>query len=102
MFKVKCYTSTTVNSEMFANSVKRHICNVKIAKRHDLPISVNDRVISRICEGLIFTKTSHIFSRKLNSRENFRNFQRRMNVDASTYESTVIQRCFDVVCLLGL
>ena len=33
----------TVNSEIFANSVKTHICNVKnLRQRHDLPISVND------------------------------------------------------------
>ena len=40
----------TVNSEIFAsfffmNSVKRHICDVQTLRlRHDLPISVNDRV----------------------------------------------------------
>ena len=31
---------------IFAISVKSHICNVKISRlTHDLPISVNDRVI---------------------------------------------------------
>ena len=53
----------TVNLEIFrdnfifANSVKRHICDVQIWRpRRDLPILVNDRVISLFCEGLYFTK----------------------------------------------
>ena len=34
---------------IFANSVKRHICNIKISQYgHEIPISVNDRVISRM------------------------------------------------------
>ena len=32
---------------IFTDSVKRHICNVQISQlRHDLPILVNDKVIS--------------------------------------------------------
>ena len=47
----------TVNPEIFANSAKRHICDVKnLGTGHDLHISVNDRVISPIPEGLISTK----------------------------------------------
>ena len=53
----------TVNSEtfrenfIFANGVKRHICDVKYSQqRHDLPISVNNRVITPFREGFIFTK----------------------------------------------
>ena len=42
---------------IFANSVKRHICDVKKSQLgHDLPTSVNDRAISLIREGFIFTK----------------------------------------------
>ena len=37
------------------NSVKRHICDVKNSQLgHDLPISVNDRVISPFANGFIF------------------------------------------------
>ena len=50
-----------VNSEIsiFANSVKRHICDGKISRPgHDLhvPISVNDRLISPYCKSFIFRK----------------------------------------------
>ena len=42
---------------IFANSVKRHICDViNMRIGQDLPILVNDRVISPFPEGLIFTK----------------------------------------------
>ena len=42
---------------IFANRVTRHICDVQTSRlRHDLPISVNDRVILLFREGLIFTK----------------------------------------------
>ena len=42
---------------IFANSVKRHICDVKNSRlRHDIPISVNDRVISPFREDFVFTK----------------------------------------------
>ena len=47
----------TGNSEVFANSVKRHICYLKNSQlRHDLPISVNYGVISPFREVFIFTK----------------------------------------------
>ena len=40
-------------NSIFANGVERHICDVKNSRqRHDLPISVNDRVISPFHEGL--------------------------------------------------
>ena len=40
---------------IFANSFKRHVCDVKNSRiRHDL--SVNDRVISPFCEDFIFKK----------------------------------------------
>ena len=42
---------------IFVNSVKRHICNAKISRlRHELPILVNDRVITPFCDDFIFTK----------------------------------------------
>ena len=42
---------------IFANSIKRHISDVKnLRLMQDLPISVNDRVILPFCEGFIFTK----------------------------------------------
>ena len=42
---------------IFANSVKRHICDVQISRiRRDLPILVNDSVILLFRYGLIFTK----------------------------------------------
>ena len=50
---------------IFANSFKRHICDVKNSRLgHDLPISVNDRVISAFLggEGGYFHETSHMRS----------------------------------------
>ena len=42
---------------IFANSVKRHICDTKkLQLGHDLPLSVNERVISPFLEVHIFTK----------------------------------------------
>ena len=42
---------------IFANGIKRNICDVKnLRQRHDLPISVNDRVILPFHKGFIFTK----------------------------------------------
>ena len=41
-----------VNSDVFAKSVKRHICQSKNSQLgHDLSTSVNDLVISHFCEG---------------------------------------------------
>ena len=42
---------------IFANSVKRHICDVQVSRQmYDLPISVNDRVILPFRMGIIFAK----------------------------------------------
>ena len=42
---------------IFANSIKRHISDVKNSRlRQDLPISIKDRVIMPFREGFIFTK----------------------------------------------
>ena len=47
----------TVNPDLFANSVKIHICDFKISRLgSDIPACVNDRVISSFREGFIFTK----------------------------------------------
>ena len=65
--------NTTVNPEIFANSVKIPTCDGKNSRLgHDLPISVNDRVISPFRADFIFTKLC-IFevSRKLNPHEKF-------------------------------
>ena len=58
---------------IFANSVKTHICDVKkLQKWRDLPISVNERVISPIREGFIFYETSHMRSfAKIKPSQNF-------------------------------
>ena len=63
---------------IFGNSVQRLICDVKKSGTgHDLPTSVNDRVISPIREGLIFMNLciSELrickVSQKSNSCENF-------------------------------
>ena len=67
-----CIILTTVNSEMFLYNVKRHICQVKNSQQgHDLPLSVNDRVIS---QGLYFHETSHMFV-KIKPLRNFSNLQ---------------------------
>ena len=70
----------TVNSEIFrgnfifANSVQTHIFDVKKSRQGlDLPKSVNERVISPIRAGLIFTNIRICeVSRKLINREHFR------------------------------
>ena len=50
---------------ILGNSIKNHICYVKkLQLGHDLPISVNDRVISPFREDFIFMK--------LRPRESFR------------------------------
>ena len=42
---------------IFANSIKRHISDVKSSRlRQDLPISINDRVILPLRVGFIFPK----------------------------------------------
>ena len=47
----------TESSEIFANSVKRHICDVKNSRLGpDLSTSENNRVISPFREGFIFAK----------------------------------------------
>ena len=49
--------SLTVNPEIFARILfKRRICDVKNSLGHDLPISVEDRVILQFGEGFIFTQ----------------------------------------------
>ena len=43
---------------IFVNSVKTHICDVESSRQgRDLPLKVNDRLISLIREDYIFTKS---------------------------------------------
>ena len=59
MYFPKTYCQSGIFREkfIFANRVKRHICDVKYSRLgHDIPISLNDRVISPFRKGFIFTK----------------------------------------------
>ena len=63
---------------IFVNNIKRHLCNVKnLLLGHDLPISVNDRVILPFREDFIFTKLRmHMRSfAKIKPWQKFRNLQ---------------------------
>ena len=57
-----CEERNDVNLEIFVRILflliaLRHICHVKNSRLgHDLPTSLNDRVILTFCDGLIFTK----------------------------------------------
>ena len=65
-----CISLNTENSEIFAriyfhDRVKRHICDVKISRLgHDLPISVNGRMISPISRVGISGTTAKSRKRK--------------------------------------
>ena len=59
---------------IFANSVKRHICDVKILQiGHDLPISINDILISPFREDFIFMKLAYAKFRKNKTLAKFPN-----------------------------
>ena len=63
VFFLYCKFGNFRDNFIFANSVKTHICDVENSRQgRDLPISVNDRVISPIREDFIFTKL-RIFSK---------------------------------------
>ena len=52
-----CKSGNFRENFIFAICVKRHICDAKKSRLgHDLPISVNGRVISPFREDFIFTK----------------------------------------------
>ena len=52
---VYCKSRIFCENFVFANSIKRHICDAKNSRLgHDLPISVNDRVISAFREDFKF------------------------------------------------
>ena len=54
---INCKSVNFRKNFIFANSVLRHICEIKILRLgHDLPRSVNDRVITSFSECFIFTK----------------------------------------------
>ena len=59
-----CTSGNFRENFIFANSVKRHIYDVKYSRLgHDFSISVNDRVISPFREEFVFTKLCEV-SRK--------------------------------------
>ena len=73
---------STVNLEIFARilfsakSVKRHICDVKISRLgHNLPISVNDRVIWLLQKVLFLRNFSHAKFRENKIPTKFPNLQ---------------------------
>ena len=50
-------TPCTVDSEIFTNSIKRHISDVKNSRlRQDLPLSINEEVILPFHKGFIYMK----------------------------------------------
>ena len=69
-----CKSRNFCDNFIFANSVKRHICDAKNSRQgHDLHKPVNDRVISAFREDFIFTKLRICeVSRKYIPRQNFR------------------------------
>ena len=87
---VYCKSGNFRENFIFANSVKRHICDVRNSRLgHDLPISVNVRLISPFREDSIFTKLR--ISRKKNASENFRiysylSYATYIDVDCAQYE----------------
>ena len=68
---------------ILAYSIKRLICDVKNSQLgNDLPISVNERVISPYCENFILTKLRICeVPRKQNPRDNFRIYSTIANED---------------------
>ena len=55
--KIRKLSIDIVNPEIFAKSVKRHICEVNYSRLgHDVLISVNDRVISPFHEDSFLMK----------------------------------------------
>ena len=54
---------------IFANCAKRHICNVSNSRLgHELPTSINDRLISTFREDFIFAKICEVLQNQ-NPRE---------------------------------
>ena len=54
---INCIFGNFRGNFIFANNVKSHIYDIKNSRLgHDLPISVNDEMISPFREGYIFTK----------------------------------------------
>ena len=75
--RIHCKFGNFRETFIFANSVKIRICDAENSrKRCDLPISVNDRMISPIHEDFILHKTSHMRSfTKIKSSRKFPNLQ---------------------------
>ena len=72
--RINCKLGNFCENFSLVNSAKRHICDDKNSRlSHDLPISVEDRVILSFLRGFIFTKLGICeFLRKENPHENFR------------------------------
>ena len=63
--KLYCKSGNFCENFIFAESVKRRICDTKNSPLgHDLPASVNDRVISPFLEDFIFHETSKFLENK--------------------------------------
>ena len=64
---VYCRFGNFCENFFFANSIKRHISDVKNSRlRQDLPISINDSVILPICEGFAkFCEKKFLFANKM-------------------------------------
>ena len=61
---------------IFANCVKRRNCDVKKSlQKHDLPISVNDRVVSPLYKGLFSRKFAYAKFRENKTSQKFLNLQ---------------------------
>ena len=75
--EIYCKSGNFRENFSFANSVKRHICDIKVSRTgHDLAISVKDRMISPHCESFIFTKLRiYEVSRQIKPLRKFPNLQ---------------------------
>ena len=95
MLYVRHIIHSTVNSEIFADAVKRHICDPQTSRlRHDLHVSVNDGVNLLFREGL--------FSRNFA----YAKFRENKTI-AKIFESTVSMKSFllvfeDIIIVLML
>ena len=85
-----CKFGNFCDNFIFANSVKRHILDVKNSQLwHDLPISVNNRVISAFREDFIFKKLRIYMRRiaKIKAPRKFQNLQYISACDEISFEA---------------
>ena len=92
-YKSYCKLENVRENLIFTNNIERHICDVKKSRTgHDLPISVNDRVISPIHKALIFTKLRICeVLQKLNSHKNFQIYSSSRWVQAPVQVRSLMQ-----------